>query len=155
MGGSEEGTAHFFRQKAMKSTLLFFDSIDNEIAQKKTAYSKAGHDKKDNAVPGKTFIAVQYAAVNSIHERPRQIADEGPHRHSGTGDFSGNLNLVHGSEENSSHTEYAGADTQSNGHAKKNAHGLVRQEGETRQSCRYNNKYDTQVFGCRVKYFVG
>lgn len=89
-----------------------FDAVRDIGDQQDAEDSKDGHDGEDNLVAVDTLMAIEDGAVDGVHEGAGQIADEGDHGHGRACDFAGDVDFIHGCEEDGAHAVDAGADGQ-------------------------------------------
>ena len=131
-----------------------FDASCDVGAQQDAEDGKDGHDGEDNLVAVDALMAIEDGAVDGVHEGAGQIADEGGHGHGGTCDFAGDVDFIHGGEEDGAHAVDAGADGQGDDDAGPDAEGLIGHPGEGDEDDGCNQITDAQVFGRRMEELV-
>lgn len=80
-----------------------FDAVRDIGAQQDAEDGKDGHDGEDDLVAVDTLMAIEDGAVDGVHEGAGQIADEGGHGHGRACDFAGDVDFIHGGEEDGAH----------------------------------------------------
>ena len=103
-----------------------FDAVRDIGAQQDAEDGKDGHDGEDDLVAVDALMAIEDGAVDGVHEGAGQIADEGGQGHGRACDFAGDVDFIHGGEEDGAHAVDAGTDGQGDDDAGPDAEGSGR-----------------------------